>query len=146
MAQPVMIFFFHPRPVVPTFCGERPRFSSRAHRSVGHDKLGLPKSSNGETNLSSSSGITEAHLPSSDYRASPPLGDHGNSTSSCARTHSVPRSVPLTLRNGCPAHSSFLHTELNELCLLYPTTLRLHAMNTSQTTRSTMPPTTTPQG
>ena len=33
---------------------------------VGHDKLGLLQPSNGETNPSNSSGVTEAHLPRSD--------------------------------------------------------------------------------
>ena len=74
IAQRVMRFF-HPQPLVPTSCGVRPRFSSKAHRRVGYTS-GSPKSSNGETNLSSSSSITEAHLPCSHYGASPPLGDH----------------------------------------------------------------------
>ena len=47
-----------------------------------------------------------------------------------------PTSVPLTLRNGCPPHP------MPNL----PATLTSHATNTSQTTRSTMPPTIFPQG
>ena len=61
--------FFHPRPLTLTLCGERPR-------RVGYYKLGVLKSSNGEANSSSSTGITEAHMSSSEYRPSPPLGDH----------------------------------------------------------------------
>ena len=78
-------------------------------------QLGFLQSSNGETNPSHSSGITEAHLPGSDLLRSviikiPPH---------LALAH-VPSPVPLTIRNASPPHSSFLHTQPNELCLPYP--------------------------
>ena len=108
-------------------------------QSASDYKLGLLQSSNGGENSSSINGATRAHLPSSEYRSSPPLSDH---------LAFRPRSVPLPLWSGCPPYSSFLQTQLSERCTLslsmpnLPTTLRSHAMNTSQTMRSTMQPTT----
>ena len=95
------------------------RATSFPVRKVGHYKLGLLQSSNGEENPSASSGIIEAHLPSSEYRSSPPLSDH-----------SIPAHLPLAhLPSPGPSHGlsgmellltlpSF--TQPNELCLPYP--------------------------
>ena len=91
---------------MPTFCGEPPRFSSGGR--VEHYKPSLLQPSNGEANPSSCTGLTEAQLLGSTCRSS-----------SCSRTRSVPRSVLLTIRNGSFPHSSFLHTQPNELCLPY---------------------------
>ena len=123
--------FFHARLLVPTFCGERPNFSSRAHRRAGDYKPRLLQSSNGETNSSSSTGITGAHLPSSVCKSSPPLGDH----LALPRIPSLGSSRSLSGTDILLTRRSFTHS---------PT--RLHAINTSQSTRSTMPPTRSPQG
>ena len=106
-AQCVMSFF-----ILGTLCPRLPRvasFSSRAHWTVGHYKLGLLQSPHGEANPSSSTRVTKAHLPSSSHRSSP--------LPSPFRPEVRPTDSPEWMFSSL---TSFLHTQPNELCVPYP--------------------------